>query len=291
MADLFEKSEGTRADLKNLLGLALTKCQANIYLAQFMLWIFNTTDGNRPLKKSYEELARRPWGLCCSRNQAYGTVQVARRLRFITINTTWNGPGIQGPNEYAIDWAGIRVYLQLAPTTLQPARQADAYPTICDPPPTTCDPPPISCDPPPTTCDPYKEYTSSHLSTPSFTAAAAKSRYRTTATAAAGSLILQRTERREPALAGDQVLAWKTIEERLLKMGIYADLLATLLEELRGRGACPADASALADHFESKPGVWKVGALALALKRWSPGQPYDAASLWPAVPVVGKWRI
>jgi hypothetical protein len=62
--NLFEQSEGTRADLKNLLGLAL-QVQANIYLAQLMIWIFNTTDRTK-LKKSYNELALRPWGLCCS---------------------------------------------------------------------------------------------------------------------------------------------------------------------------------------------------------------------------------
>jgi hypothetical protein len=168
MADLFEQSEGTRADLKNDLGIALLKCNANIYLAQLMIWVFNTTDRTKPLKKSYEELASRPWGLCCSRSQAYATVKKAERLGILHATPTYTGPGIQGSNEYSIDWDGVRRIVGV--------RRAVTYTTTCDPPLTTCDPPLTTCDPPLTTCDPplttcdaSKEYTSSHLSTPSFT--------------------------------------------------------------------------------------------------------------------------
>jgi hypothetical protein len=160
---LFDDSEGTRADLKSLLGIALLKSKANLYLAQLMIWIFNTTDRGKPtLKKSYDELADRPWGLCCSRNQAYATVQKAKRLGLLSIKTTWTGPGIQGANEYAIDWVGVRKVVGL--------RQPVTYPTTCDPPPTTCDPPPTTCDPPPTTWEHIEEDTFVHRLTPSYSA-------------------------------------------------------------------------------------------------------------------------
>jgi hypothetical protein len=159
--NLFDESEGTRADLKNDLGIALLKSNANIYLAQLMLWVFNTTDRTKPLKKSYDELAARPWGLCCSRSQAYATVKKAERLGMLHARPTYTGPGIQGSNEYSINWAGVQQIVR--------PRRAVTYITTCDPPLTTCDPPLTTCDPPLTTCDASKEYTSSHLITPSFT--------------------------------------------------------------------------------------------------------------------------
>jgi hypothetical protein len=164
MADgksLFEDSEATRADLKNLLGLALERVKANIYLAQLMIWVFNTSEPGKPLRKSYEQLSSRPWGLCCSRNQAYATVRQAKLKGILRVQETWVGPEIQGPNEYLIDWDGVRRVVGLRPGV--------TYPTTCDPPPTTCDPPPTTCDPPPTTCDPYKEYTFVHPRSPSHT--------------------------------------------------------------------------------------------------------------------------
>lgn len=85
----------------------------------------------------------------------------------------------------------------------------------------------------------------------------------------------------------DQVLAWTGVERRLLSLGVYADLAGELLAGAAQRGATPEDVSALADHFESKPGAWTAGALTIAVKRWSagtstsPAQAYDAAALWP----------
>ena len=150
-ADLpFGEAEGTKAERKNLLGIALMRVEANIYLAQLVLWIFNTTSVRpEPLKKSYAELAARPWGLCCHVNQVAATVKKARRLGLIQVTETWTGPGIQGANQYAIDWGGVRRILGSLP------------------PHTTCDPPHTTCDPGHTTCGQTKEYTSSHLFSPS----------------------------------------------------------------------------------------------------------------------------
>lgn len=282
--DLFEKSEGTRADLKNLLGLALQRVETNIYLAQLMIWIFNTTDAGKPLKKSYEELAARPWGLCCSRNQAYATVKKAERLGMLKVNVTYAGPGIQGANEYSIDWDGVRQIVF--------PRRAAGYPTICDPPPTTCDPGTTTCDPPPTTCDAYRNNTSSHLSTPLITSSKQELEG-----AAGGSLVLVRKSKTKPqsvladAVSPDQVLAWQAIVRRLESLGVYAELSERLLVDAAGRGASPNDVTALADHFESRPGAWTAGALAVALRRWSPGQAYDAVCLWPPPSEAArKWR-
>lgn len=278
MANLFEKSEGTRADLKNLLGLALMKSQANLYLAQLMIWIFNTTDSRSVLKKSYDELAATPWGLCCHRNQAYATVQKAKRLGLLKVTPTYGGPGIQAANEYAIDWPGVRRVVGLKSIIGQP----DGYHTTCDPPHTPCDPGHTTCDPPHTTCEHTKEYTSSHLLAPLDTPTSSGG-------AAGANLVLVRTARSKrttgsvlaDSVRPDQVLAWRAIERRLLELGVYVDLSEDLLAKAAARGATPSDVTALADHFASKPGAWTAGALTIVLKRWAPGQPYDAAALWP----------
>jgi len=75
--------------------------------------------------------------------------------------------------------------------------------------------------------------------------------------------------------------AWLSIVRRLEGLGMYADLCESLIAKAQSRGATPADVTALADHFESRPLAWSAGALTIALKRWSPGQPCDAAALWP----------
>jgi hypothetical protein len=68
----FGEAEGSFAERKELLGLALLRANASIYESQFMLWLFNVTHGGIHgfLEKSYAELAARPWGLCCHPNQA-----------------------------------------------------------------------------------------------------------------------------------------------------------------------------------------------------------------------------
>jgi hypothetical protein len=113
-------------------------------------------------------------------------------------------------------------------------------------------------------------------------------------------LILVRTAKRkktrESVLADsvppDQVLAWRAILQRIESLGVYAELSEGLLVEAAARGVQPNDVTALADHFESRPGAWTAGALTIALKRWSPGQPYDAAALWPPpAETARQWRI
>jgi hypothetical protein len=158
----FAEIEGTKAELKNMLGIALLKVNANIYLAQLCVWVFNVTTGmgrREPLRKSYAELSQRPWGLCCHPTNVACTVKKARRLRLLTVTETWSGPGIQGPNEYAINWAGVQALVAL-PMPAPPHSSSDPGHSISDPPHSTS-------DPGHSLSDQYKEYTSSHLFSPS----------------------------------------------------------------------------------------------------------------------------
>jgi hypothetical protein len=106
----FGEAEGSFQERKELLGLALLKARADIYLAQFALWVFNATHGgvSGALKRTYADLAAAPWGLCCGKTKARETVETARRIGIVAITETRLADGGRGANEYTIDWLGIR---------------------------------------------------------------------------------------------------------------------------------------------------------------------------------------
>jgi hypothetical protein len=115
----FAEAEGSKAELKNMLGIALLKKDADLRVAQLVLWIFNvTTSRDQPLRKSLAELGARPWGLCCDAACARATVRRAQRMGIVRVAETYVGPGIQGCNEYTIDWPGVRSILGVLPPSL-----------------------------------------------------------------------------------------------------------------------------------------------------------------------------
>jgi len=121
----FAEAEGTRADRRNLLGLALLRAGPDLYLSKFCDWIFNITAGGTAgeLTKSYRELAAGPWGLCCSRNKARLVVARARSLGLVTVTESRYVSFGQRANDYAIDWDGVRRLLRM-----QAAPQLDPHP-------------------------------------------------------------------------------------------------------------------------------------------------------------------
>lgn len=111
----FVQAEMTRGEETNLLCLALSRASCDLYLAQFMFWLYNATDGGRKgfLRKSYEQLAARPRGLCCSVGKARATVRDAQRLGLVRVVPSSTAAGAQGPNDYTFDLSLIRAYLRL----------------------------------------------------------------------------------------------------------------------------------------------------------------------------------
>ena len=107
------EAEGSYDERRNRLGLALIRVNADLYLRDFMLWIFNVTDGGiaGSLKKSINEIMQHPWGLCCSKSKARSTVETAAHYKWIVIERTYSAQGDAGPNSYAINWPGIRASL------------------------------------------------------------------------------------------------------------------------------------------------------------------------------------
>ena len=102
------EAEGAFAERKQALGLALVRVQADLHLTQLMLWIFNATAGGRQtFIRTYEDLAARPWGLCCSPSTAKRRVADAKHFGWISVTQTRRADGGDGPLEIEIDWQGI----------------------------------------------------------------------------------------------------------------------------------------------------------------------------------------
>jgi hypothetical protein len=124
----FGEAEGAFNERKSLLGMALLKVRADLHLAQFVLWVFNTTAGGLEgrLVKSYDELASPPWGLCCGRTKARETVDRARQLGLVAWDEARTASGARCPNEYYIDWEGVRNATGLAGVLGAASRHGDA---------------------------------------------------------------------------------------------------------------------------------------------------------------------
>jgi len=102
------EAEGAYAERKQALGLALVRVQADLHLTQLMLWIFNATAGGlETFVRTYEDLAARPWGLCCSPSTAKRRVADAKHFGWISVTQTRRADGGDGPLEIEIDWQGI----------------------------------------------------------------------------------------------------------------------------------------------------------------------------------------
>jgi hypothetical protein len=106
----FEMAEASHADRRNMLAGALNRLKCDLYLSRLCLWIFDVTKGGieGDLSKSYEELAARPFGLCCSVSKARTTVGQAARVGLIAVRERRYVSLGQQANAYWIDWDGVR---------------------------------------------------------------------------------------------------------------------------------------------------------------------------------------
>lgn len=148
----FEQAEGSYAERRSRLGLALLQVQADLHLSHLCSWIFNVTSGgiNGDLVKSYDELRAAPWGLCCSYSKARTTVDMARHWGLIHVAANRYSSGGQKANAYSIDWQGVS-------DLLMGRRVARPGASTKQPPALTEQPPALSEHPPALTKQPYKE--------------------------------------------------------------------------------------------------------------------------------------
>lgn len=104
----FSLAEASFNDRKMRLGMALINASACIRMVKLSEWVFVITQGGTEgqLKKSFQELAARPWGLCCNERSARRTAKKCQAAGLVAIE--WRrSPGGNLANGYSIDWGGV----------------------------------------------------------------------------------------------------------------------------------------------------------------------------------------
>ncbi len=106
----FGAAEGTYAERKALLWVALRQCGAGPQVVRFCEWLFDSTDGGlgQPIVASYRELATKPWLMNCSRSTLKRAVADGLRYGLVACEEVWDAVGRNVGNRYSLDRAGIR---------------------------------------------------------------------------------------------------------------------------------------------------------------------------------------
>lgn len=113
----FADAEAKAAEQANDLRTALALVGCDLQLRVFVEMVHQADLRGTKLRKSYRELASRPYGLCCHPATAQRTVAQALHHRLITSKPHVDGAGAQSANEYGVDWDGIGRILRREPRT------------------------------------------------------------------------------------------------------------------------------------------------------------------------------
>ena len=130
----FGEAEGTFAERERLLLLALRVTGADLHLVTLMRNVFHATAGgiSGGYKKSYEELAATPYGLCCSTSTAKRVGAKAVKAGWLEVTPTEFARGGYAANEYAIVWESLQEAIDLTRGKRRSA--ARRTPNACDSP-------------------------------------------------------------------------------------------------------------------------------------------------------------
>ena len=131
----FAEGEAAQDDRRNLLAAALVKIRCDARLSVLLYWIFNFVEKNGDgLTRSYDQLAARPYGLCCELWEAREVVAHAKQIGLVNIHRQADWRGMQRANTYALNWDGIQGILSagrvapVPPATQQAACSHESRP-------------------------------------------------------------------------------------------------------------------------------------------------------------------
>ena len=136
----FATAEGSFAERKALLWVALRECGAGPQLIRFAEWLFEATAGGlgEPITATYRELATKPWLLNCSKSTLKRTVTEGVSAGLVIAEEVWDAVGRPAGSRYALDLATVRDLITRAsgrPTSTQknePVRVQDEPLTVHD---------------------------------------------------------------------------------------------------------------------------------------------------------------
>lgn len=250
-----EEAEGTFAERRNLLGLAMLRVGADLHLRELIIRVFNVTKGGiaGDFKATVAEIASTPWGLCCSAATARRTIRLALSYRWLIESPTVRADKGDGPNAYRINWKAIKesIDLRRRPTSELVAQRTAGGGCQVDRPHYQNDMPPYQSD------SAFKEHSflssfSSSTSTPT----------------------------------DDDAGTWQTVVVELKALKVRA--VDATIAAARARGATSLEALHMIGLFRSNRSMFKpdekgeiVGALCWALKtgEWPDGiRPVDPAT-------------
>ncbi len=126
----FAEAEGTRAERSNLLGLAMLRLGVDAAEARLLDWVFAITDAGGELKKSYDQLAARPRGMCCSSGKARAAVRRLRAAGVLAVGENIYQSAGQAANSYQIHWPGVRALLGLPGVTTEHPPVTTEHPPV-----------------------------------------------------------------------------------------------------------------------------------------------------------------
>lgn len=104
----FAEAEGIAAERESVLGAALVRRSADLHLTRLMLWIAAVNAKGHAFAYKIEQVAERPWGLCCSSATARRALSLAVEYGWLDVEQTVRGDGSYGVRSYRINWDGLR---------------------------------------------------------------------------------------------------------------------------------------------------------------------------------------
>lgn len=231
-------------------------------------WLLNLDDGC--LRKSHEDMA----------DALFTTTSTLRRAindlagwKLITVAEQVYATNGQGPNEYRLDWDGIRTWhARLL------ARQGFRIPPAqIEHPPAQFGQGGVQFGQPPVQIEQaIKEYTSSSIPSvfiPPPPPPPNRCQIRE------GEEAVAQTSKGDPAPAG-QAPAWAAVEAKLRALGMR-EVATTVASARHGRMPIATCLAAI-EFFEANHGAWKVGALSYFVRGWRDNLAVDDPSLWPS---------
>lgn len=109
------EAEGTHAERRNHVAIALACVRADLHLAKLMFMIFETTGGTgEDYKKTYSEMGHTPNGLCCGRTKVMKTIGEAIGYGWLKKEQTTFASGGDAANVYDFDWKAIKATADLS---------------------------------------------------------------------------------------------------------------------------------------------------------------------------------
>jgi len=256
------EAEGTVAERRAMLGLALEAIECTNALATLCSVLFDLTSGGaRSVAVMHEELGQRPWRLCTS---ARGVREQVGRLKLtgiVVVRPTATKGGFNSVSEFAFDWERVKTLAASAAgrRTSAAGRRTSAAGRR--------------------TSAAFSDGAKGGGEGGSSGFAQAIPNQESSPSSSVPPSAAQCDGKRQMADVRQKAADWQEAARRLRDAGLRAT--AAAIQEARERGLSAGDLAGLAEHLLANAGAWGPGAIFHAIREWLPGDSPSKESLWP----------